>query len=139
MLWHLHSCLSIPADSKPGLWDDYGRTSTNGIVATTKLVCNRANKLKQTANNVDHHIDSGRDRGAGSRLVAGARSMAGVRMVSMTASPQSQQYRFAVDVYAHLRPKNVQSSVPPGQTVYSKKGRPPRARDKAITAYDVII
>ncbi|PBK98075.1 hypothetical protein ARMGADRAFT_567304 [Armillaria gallica] len=65
--------------------------------------------------------------------------MAGVRMVSMAASPQSQQYRFAVDVYAHLRPKNVQSSVPPGQTVYSKKGRPPRARDKAITAYDVII
>ncbi|SJL06799.1 uncharacterized protein ARMOST_10141 [Armillaria ostoyae] len=48
---------------------------------------------------------------------------------SMTASPQSQQYRFAVDVYAHLRPKNVQSSVPPGQTVYSKKGRPPRAKE----------
>ncbi len=50
---HLHSCLSIPADSKPGLWDDNGRTSTNGIVATTKLVCNRANELKQTANNVE--------------------------------------------------------------------------------------
>ncbi|PBK60297.1 hypothetical protein ARMSODRAFT_730865 [Armillaria solidipes] len=48
---------------------------------------------------------------------------------SMTASPQSQQYRFAVDVYAHLRPKNVQSSAPPGQTVYSKKGRPAKAKD----------
>ncbi|SJL06782.1 uncharacterized protein ARMOST_10124 [Armillaria ostoyae] len=48
---------------------------------------------------------------------------------SMTASPQSQQYRFAVDVYAHLRPKNVQSSAPPGQTVYSKKGRQARAKD----------
>ncbi|KAK0218891.1 hypothetical protein IW262DRAFT_1063368 [Armillaria fumosa] len=44
---------------------------------------------------------------------------------SMTASPQSQ-YRLAVDVYAHLRPKNVQS---PGQTVYSKKGRPARAKE----------
>ncbi|KAK0187034.1 hypothetical protein F5146DRAFT_1063353 [Armillaria mellea] len=44
---------------------------------------------------------------------------------SMTASPQSQ-YRFAVDVYAHLRPKNAQS---PGQTIYSKKGRPARAKE----------
>ncbi|KAK0234791.1 hypothetical protein EDD85DRAFT_888628 [Armillaria nabsnona] len=42
---------------------------------------------------------------------------------SVTTSPQ---YRFAVDVYAHLRPKSVQSS---GQTVYSKKGRPPRAKE----------
>ncbi|KAK0467560.1 hypothetical protein IW261DRAFT_1519432 [Armillaria novae-zelandiae] len=39
------------------------------------------------------------------------------------ASPQSQ-YRFAVDVYAHLRPKQ-----PQGQTVYSKKGRPARAKE----------
>ncbi len=49
---------------------------------------------------------------------------------SMTASTQSQQYRFAVDVYAYLRPKNVQSS---GQTVYSKKGRPPRAKETKLT------
>ncbi|PBK83387.1 hypothetical protein ARMGADRAFT_1137345 [Armillaria gallica] len=67
----------------PGLWDDNGRTSTNGIVAMTKLECNRANELKQTANNVDYHINSWRDRGAGSRLAAGVRSMGGVRMVSM--------------------------------------------------------
>ncbi|KAK0489796.1 hypothetical protein EDD18DRAFT_1188406 [Armillaria luteobubalina] len=43
-------------------------------------------------------------------------------LAAAQASPQSQ-YRFAVDVYAHLRPK------PPGQTVYSKKGRPARTKE----------
>ncbi|KAK0200439.1 hypothetical protein DFS33DRAFT_1361557 [Desarmillaria ectypa] len=57
---------------------------------------------------------------------------------SMTSSPQSRHFRFAVDIYAHLRPKNVQSSVPAssytiippsGQTVYSKKGRPAKTKE----------